>query len=265
LQYEKGAKPAQNLASLVTQDRRGFRIAARVSSRSSAQLLETYARIREIAESEFPGLAGSMQAVASGKAAASLRMSGKHYLFINVMQRFSQTLINSLLLAAAVITLVIALVFRSLSLALVSLVPNVLPLIVPLGAFGLLGIPLDGPAVIVATIALGVCVDDTIHLLTKFQQARWAGADVESALRQAFVKVGSAMTWTTLVLVIGFATLALSDFRPNTLIGLLGTVMVLLAWVADLIVTPALLSVLYDRRREPAAAPPSLLPDGVAT
>jgi predicted RND superfamily exporter protein len=254
LQYENGAKPTQNLASLVTQDRRGFRIAARVANAPSRELLGTYERIRTIAREEFPMLQGSATAVASGDALSTMRMSGKHFLFVNMMEKFSETLIISMLMALALITLIIVVAFRSLKIGLISMIPNVLPLVVPLGFLGLLGIPIDGPAVIVATVALGVCVDDTIHLLSKFRDGRDKGLDPEAALRYAFRRVGSALTWTTIVLVVGFGALTFSAFRPNMMIGALGAIMVLLAWVADLVVTPVALSYL-DRKPARVAVP----------
>ncbi len=249
LQYENGAKPPQNLSSLLTQDRRGFRIAARVSSMPSEELLQMYQRIREIAQQEFPQLIGSERDIESGAALSSMRLSGKHYLFTNMLQRFSDTLIASMSLALLAITLLIMIVFRSVKVGLVSMVPNVLPLVVPLAMFGWLNLPIDGPAVIVATIALGVCVDDTIHFLTKFTHARKSGKDANQAVRYAFRQVGAALTWTSVVLVLGFAVLSMSTFRPNMLIGVLGAIMVALAWVADLLVTPALLAWI-DRKRE---------------
>jgi predicted RND superfamily exporter protein len=259
LQYENGAKPAQNLSNIVTQDRRGFRIAARVASRPSKGLLEAYERIRSIARDEFPQLIGTAEQVESGTALATMRMSGKHYLFINMLERFSETLIVSMLLALGLITLLITVVFRSPLIGLVSMIPNVLPLVMPLGALGLLGIPLDGPAVIVASVALGVCVDDTIHLLTKYRAARTEGMGTEGALQYALRNVGSAVTWTTVVLVVGFAALAFSAFRPNMMIGVLGAAMVVLAWAADLLITPAALSYL-ERKPVAESVRPKLVP-----
>ncbi len=250
LQYENGARPAENLSPLVTQDRRGFRIAARVAGRPSAELIAAYDRIRDIARSEFPQLTGTPEQVQSGEALSTMRLTGKHYLFITMLERFTATLLKSMLIAALVITALIALVFRSVSLGLLSIVPNVLPLVIPLGLLGVLGIALDGPAVIVATVALGVCVDDTIHLFSKFSDARRAGASMEDALRMALRKVGNALSWTTLVLVLGFSVMSLSAFRPNMMIGALGAVMVLLAWVADLVVTPVLLTLIEKRQTE---------------
>jgi predicted RND superfamily exporter protein len=232
VQYESGAKPGENLSRILSADRRGFRLAASIDQADSSTQLAAFGRIREVGASEFPTIAGGMT------------MTGKLYLFANMIDRFTYSLIVSLTLALSVVTLLIGLFFRSVKLALVSLVPNVLPLVLPLGALGLVGIPLDGPAVLVVAVALGVCVDDTIHFFSKFYDARKSGSSLEHALRSAFRQVGSALTATTTILVAGFGVLILSDFRPNMLIGQLAIVMIGLAWIADFIVTPALLSLI---------------------
>jgi predicted RND superfamily exporter protein len=251
IQYENGAKPSENLSSFVSADRRGFRIAARTRTAPSTTLLAAFARLREILATEFPELAGSPEALEQGEALTSVMFSGKQYLFTNMFRTFSNTLIVSLGLALSVITALIGLVFRSARIAAVSLIPNVLPLLIPLGAMGLLGIPLDGPAVLVVTVALGVCVDDAIHFLTKYTKNRRKGLPVVESFQATFEQVGAALTWTTVILTLGFTVLAFSNFRPNMLVGLLGAIMIALAWVADLLVMPAFLSFL-DREREPA-------------
>ncbi len=231
VQYENGAKPGENLSRLLSHDRRGFRLAVAIDQADSTTQLAAFARIREIGATEFPAIAGNMT------------MTGKLYLFANMIDRFTYSLISSLAIALALITLLIGAFFRSARLAIISIVPNVLPLLIPIGTLGLLGIALDGPAVLVVAVALGVCVDDTIHFFSKFYDARADGKDVEAALRASFRQVGAALSATTLILVLGFGVLVLSDFRPNMLIGQLAIVMIGLAWVADFIVTPALLSV----------------------
>ncbi|UCF46939.1 MAG: MMPL family transporter [Myxococcales bacterium] len=250
IQYENGAKPSENLSSLVSADRRGFRIAARTRTAPSSTLLAAFARLREILATEFPELAGSPEELARGDALTSVMFSGKQYLFTNMFRRFSNTLIVSLALALSVITALIGLVFRSARIAAVSLIPNVLPLLIPLGAMGLLDIPLDGPAVLVVTVALGVCVDDAIHFLTKYTKNRKRGLGVVESFQATFEQVGAALTWTTVILTLGFTVLAFSNFRPNMLIGVLGATMIALAWVADLLVMPAFLSLL-ENEREP--------------
>ena len=254
IQYENGAKPSENLSSFVSADRRGFRIAARTRTATSATLLAAFARLREILATEFPELAGSPEALRRGEALTSVMLSGKQYLFTNMFRTFSNTLIVSLGLALSVITVLIGFVFRSVRIAAVSLIPNVLPLLIPLGALGLLDIPLDGPAVLVVTVALGVCVDDAIHFLTKYTKNRKKGLPVVESFQATFEQVGAALTWTTVILTLGFTVLAFSNFRPNMLVGLLGAIMIALAWVADLLVMPAFLSFL-DREREPALEP----------
>ena len=117
---------------------------------------------------------------------------------------------------------------------------------------GLLGIPLDGPAILVSSVALGVCVDDTIHFFTKFARGRRAGLAPRAALEHVFAEAGAAMTLTTVVLIIGFSTLLLSDFSPNFQMGALAAVMIGLAWVADFVVTAAVLS--YSREHSDARA-----------
>jgi predicted RND superfamily exporter protein len=251
IQYENGAKPSENLSSFVSADRRGFRIAARTRTAPSTTLLAAFARLREILATEFPELAGSAEELERGEALTSVMFSGKQYLFTNMFRRFSNTLIVSLGLALSVITALIGLVFRSARIAAVSLIPNVLPLLIPLGAMGLLGIPLDGPAVLVVTVALGVCVDDAIHFLTNYTKHRKKGLSVVESFQATFEQVGAALTWTTVILTLAFTVLAFSNFRPNMLIGVLGATMIALAWVADLLVMPAFLSFL-DAAREPA-------------
>ena len=243
LQFENGAKPTENLGPLITADRRGFRIAARVTSAPATQHLAAYDRLREIVAQDFPGLA-SVGDAPPGDAMSTMTLTGKHFLFTNMVQKFSYTLITSLSLAIFIITLLIILIFRSLSIGVLSLIPNVLPLLLPLGFMGLIGLPIDGPAVIVCAIALGVCVDGCIHFLTKFTKAHQKGLSTMGALRHAFRQVGAALTWTTIILMIGFAVLTLSDFRPNMMIGYLGVTMIGLAWVADFLILPALLTYL---------------------
>jgi len=257
IQYENGAKPSENLSSFVSADRRGFRIAARTRTAPSTTLLAAFARLREILATEFPELAGSPEALEQGEALTSVMFSGKQYLFSNMFRTFSNTLIVSLGLALSVITVLIGFVFRSVRIATVSLIPNVLPLLIPLGAMGLFGLPLDGPAVLVVTVALGVCVDDAIHFLTKYTKNRKKGLPVVESFEATFEQVGAALTWTTVILTLGFTVLAFSNFRPNMLVGLLGAIMIALAWVADLLVMPAFLSFL-DGERAPA---PQTVPD----
>lgn len=239
LQYESGARPGESLATDLSADRRQFRMQGRVRQASSADHLRAFQRIEAIAANEFPEL---MASVSGPEALSDLTLSGKTLLFARTSDLFAWGFVKSMTIALSVITLLIGILFRSVRFAIISLIPNVMPIILPLSVFGLLKIPLDGPAILVSSVALGVCVDDTIHFFTKFARAQRRGADAHGALVYALRESGAAMTITTGVLMIGFGTLLLSDFSPNFQMGFLASLMIGLAWVADFVVTAAVLS-----------------------
>lgn len=247
LQYENGAKPEENLSTLITPDRRKFRFTMRVRTVSSSEKINAYNRMLEIARTEFPGLIGTPADVAAGKALSTMQMTGSNFLQVNMVTAFSETLIASLAIAVLVITLLISLVFRSLIIGIVSMIPNVLPIVVPIGFLSLIGYPLDGPSILVAAVGLGICVDDTIHFLSKYSKARANTGSAEVAIQKTFRDIGPALIYTSIVLACGFAMMTFATFRANVMVGFLGAVIIALAWVADFVLTPAVLSFLPTR------------------
>ena len=259
LQYENGAKPGENLATQISLDRTQFRMQGRIEQSPSELTVDAVERIEEIARDEFPTLTAEANATGpadpgDGVVAPNLKVSGKMFLFARTNRIFTVGFVQSMTLALAAITLLIALIFRSFRMALVSLVPNVLPILLPLSVFGLLGMPLDAPAVFVSSVALGVCVDDTLHFFTNFRRATARGYTLEQSIRYVFETTGRAITITSVILILGFGTLLLSDFSPNFMMGTLAASMIALAWVADMIVTPAVLSLLQPSSTEPETA-----------
>lgn len=244
LQYENGARPGENLATQMSMDRAQFRMQGRIVQAPSQKTVQAARLIEEIARAEFPTL-GARLAGGPSTAGPELNVSGKMLLFARTNRIFTIGFVKSVSIALVVITILIGFIFRSVRIALVSLIPNMLPILIPLSFFGLFGIDLDAPAIFVASVALGVCVDDTIHFFTKFMAARRRGDTVEEAVQYTFETAGLAITLTTVILVIGFGTLMLSDFAPNFMMGTLAALMIALAWLADLIVTPAVLSYVH--------------------
>jgi len=149
--------------------------------------------------------------------------------------------VTSIAITVVVVFCLIALLFRSLHYALLSVVPNVLPVAATLGLMGALGINLDVATVLVAAIALGVAVDDTIHFLFKFRAALAASGDPEQAVRDTLTTTGRAITATSAVVILGFAVLCMGQIMTVALFGLLLCTAMLAALVAELFVTPALL------------------------
>jgi hypothetical protein len=254
LQYENGARPGENLATRVSMDRRQFRIQGRLIQAPSELTVDAGKRIAEIATTEFPGLGIRVAGTPPQAGARDMKISGKMLLFARTNRLFTIGFVKSMAIALTVITLLIGVIFRSVRIALVSIIPNVLPIALPLSVFGLLGRPLDAPAIFVASVALGVCVDDSIHFFTKFMNARRRNLNVEDSVRYVYESSGMAITVTSVILVLGFGTLVLSDFAPNYMMGTLAASMIGLAWVADLLVTPAVLSFLMSERQASSTA-----------
>jgi predicted RND superfamily exporter protein len=150
--------------------------------------------------------------------------------------------------ASFIIFLVLAVVYRSLRLGLISIVPNVLPLAATGTVLYFLGQPLEMVTVCAFTICLGIAVDDTIHFLTRYQEETKKGHDDAEAVRRAFVSVGTAMIMTTVVLTAGFAVALTSDTRDHRVFALMAMMTISTALIGDLIVLPAML-VFFQRRR----------------
>jgi hypothetical protein len=144
-------------------------------------------------------------------------------------------------------------VFRSVSLAAYALVPNVLPIIATYGMMGLIGVPLDAGTVIVGSLALGIAVDDTMHVLAAHQQALANGAKGNEAIRVALSETLPAVSYTTIVIAAGFGVLSLSGFTFIRNLGSIIAGIMIICWLADVYLLPALLA----RTPEESALPGS--------
>ena len=152
-----------------------------------------------------------------------------------------ETQLKSLGFAIAIVFACIAIGLRSRRLLLLSIAPNLAPVAVLFGLMGLAGIPLDPATVMVAAMALGIAVDDTLHLLVTWHECTGSTGDSRQALREALHVNGPAMAATTLMACTGFLTLALSDFAPIRYFGLLSAPAMAAALAADLWLLPALI------------------------
>jgi len=155
----------------------------------------------------------------------------------------------SIALALVLIWLVMTWLFRSVRLGLLALVPNVFPLVAIVGVMAALGVALKPSSILVFSIAFGIAVDDSIHLMARFRGLVNAGLDRRRAVTEALRETGSALVMSTLVVSAGFALLLASRFELLFLVGLLTAVTALTALLADLFLFPALLRV------EPSGAP----------
>ena len=180
------------------------------------------------------------------------RVTGTPYVAYRGINGVTSDLRDSLLVAFIAITVIIALLFRSARVALLALLPNAMPLVVGYGLMGLVGWELDPTPAVVFTIALGIAVDDTIHLVVRIREEREEGRGLHDAIRQAVLHSGRAVTMTTILLCIGFGLNALSTFPSMQILGILGAVVIGVALLGDLFLLPALLVLAGDRLEAPA-------------
>lgn len=169
------------------------------------------------------------------------------------INRLLDNLIRSFTGAFVSVALALLVFLRNGRLALISLVPNVLPVILILGVLGLAGIPLDVNTLMLSSVVLGIVVDDTIHLLYHFRQHHRQTGDVEASVRMATQRAGSAMLITSLSLALGFLTLVSSSLSHMRNMGVLMALAIAFALLVDLVLTPALLRT-FVRDRQPQAS-----------
>jgi uncharacterized protein len=169
-------------------------------------------------------------------------VTGTPFVAYRGINRVTEDLRDSLALAFVLITIVLAILLRDLRTSLLALVPNALPLVVGYGFLGWTGWLLDPSPAVIFTVALGIAVDDTIHLLARTREEQARGASLHEAIRIAVRRSGHAVAITTLILCIGFGVNALSSFQATAVLGALGTVVIFTALLCDVFVLPAMLA-----------------------
>ena len=171
-------------------------------------------------------------------------------MFAHLSKRQIISMIAGTAFALILISLVLGLTLRSFRFGLLSLIPNITPVIAGLGMWGLLYGYVNTGISIVFGMTLGIIVDDTVHFMSKYLRARRElNMSPEDAVRYAFTTVGQALLVTTLVLVAGFMVLAQSDFGLNSDMALITGIIITLALVLDFLLLPALL-LIFPKKRE---------------
>ena len=169
-------------------------------------------------------------------------ITGKAYLFQKGTSFLIKNLILSLTLAIVLISLFMAYMFRSFRMIIISLVPNLLPLLVTAGFMGFIGVSIKPSTILVFSIAFGISVDDTIHFLAKYRQelisSRWS---IKKSVFAALRETGVSMFYTSIVLFFGFSVFITSNFGGTVALGALISGTLLLAMMANLLLLPTLL------------------------
>lgn len=172
----------------------------------------------------------------------NVTMTGKALVFQKGTKYLVRNLVISLSLAIFLISLFMAYMFRSFRMIIVSLVPNLLPLLITAGLMGYLGVPIKPSTILVFSIAFGISVDDTIHFLAKYRQELQANHwKIRKSVYAALRETGVSMFYTSIVLFFGFIVFTTSSFGGTVALGALVSATLLFAMLSNLLLLPSLL------------------------
>jgi predicted RND superfamily exporter protein len=219
----RGAFPMMH--AWLNADQKLLRVSARVNAMRSDHLLALAQRVEQHARQE----------------ALSLQTTGSAYLLARMSRTLVRTQMHTLGLAALLVLGSITLALRSWKLGCLAAIPNVLPILLTFGLMGWWGIDLSTATTMIASVALGLIVDDTIHLLYRYGRERQAGLAPLPAVEQSLRRTGRAIISTTVILTLGFWIGILGSFRPTIEFSFLTGLTLLLALLSDLLVTPTAL------------------------
>ena len=206
------------------------RISIRAKDIGTKAMDKLYASIAREVDSIFPK--GKYDVTVTGSSVTSFK--GTEYLVKN--------LFSSLMLAIFLIAGIMALMFYSWRMVILSLIPNLLPLIFTAAIMGFTGIPIKASTILVFSIAFGISVDNTIHFLTKYrQELRVTNWNIQLSVKQSLRETGVSMMYTFVVLFFGFGVYSISKFGGTAALGILVSLTLLVAITANLILLPSLL------------------------
>lgn len=229
-------KKRKEFASLITADNTEARITGKMHDMGSKNIaVRNQALEKFIAENVNHNI-------------LSYQLTGSAYLIDKNNAYLARNLVGGLAIAFLIIALLTAIFYRSYVMVLIALIPNLIPLILIAGILGFAGIYLKISTGIIFTIAFGIAVDDTIHFLSKLKIELDKGKSLVYAVKRTFLSTGKAIIITSIILCGGFLSLILSSFEGTFLVGLLISLTLLFAIIADLFLLPILLFSWYKRR-----------------
>ena len=213
---------------LVSRDRRRCQVILMTGYLSSKQLNRLTREVRRLKRALVPG-------------GVRLGITGTTVLWASMDSQIVRTQVTSVLVVSVAMLLVLAVIFRSLWLAALGWLVSAFPVAIILGLMGLLGVKMNMATVLIAGIALGIAVDDTIHLIFAFGQKIRQGHRPQAAVEQALSEIGPRLVLTTVILVGGFGSMITSQFLPTANFGLFSCLTIIVALLTDLILLPVLL------------------------
>ncbi|MDO6524913.1 efflux RND transporter permease subunit [Motilimonas sp. 1_MG-2023] len=233
LMYEMSLPYGLDLNNQINIDKSATRVVATFKNLGSTEILALEHRADAWFQQHAPNLQVDIASTSS--------------MFAHVGERNMSSMLIGTAFALVLISALLGVALRSWRLGFISLLPNILPGLAGFGLWSLVNGEINLALSIVSSLTLGIVVDDTVHFLSKYQHARKQGQDTEQSVIYAFTSVGRALLITTLVICIGFGILTQSNFAMNADMGLLTSIVVMIALLIDLLILPAFLLV-FDRK-----------------
>lgn len=232
LLYELSLPYGLDLNDRINVDKSATRVTAMLHKATTSETKTFLANSRQWMEDNWPDY---MQA----------QPTSAQVMFTYITDRNVQNMITGTIAAIFAIALIMIVALRSFSLGMLSMIPNGLPLLMTFGAWALLIGEVGFSVATVASISLGIIVDDTVHFLSKYVRARnEKGLSAEDSIRYAYRNVGMAIVVNTIILIVGFLVLTTSAFKMNVDMGLMTIMSILFALLLDFLFLPALLLVI---------------------
>jgi predicted RND superfamily exporter protein len=176
-----------------------------------------------------------------------VRVTGGTKLYTNVVGTLVGGQIRSIAFAFVAITIVMAVIFRSLKIGLISMVPTMLPVLITLGMMGWVNIALNGATVMIASVAIGIVVDSAIHFLHRYRREYTVAHDFQTAISRTLLTVGQPISYAVLILSCAFAVLAFGNFNPTNYFGLLTAFTMFTSLFITLLLLPVCLNLFHFR------------------
>ncbi len=212
---------------------------------SSKQTTRITAQIADIGTTELDTLMKSLKPQVYKifpKEDYKVTLTGTSIVFLDGTDYLVKNLFISLAIAVTVIAILMALLFNSARMVMISLLPNLIPLLFTGGLMGFLGIPIKPSTILVFSIAFGISVDDTIHFLSKYrQELKVRSWDVHTCIIRAVHETGVSMIYTSIILFFGFLVFTASNFGGTVALGMLVSVTLLVAMISNLVLLPSML------------------------
>lgn len=234
LLYEMSLPFGLDLTDQLNIDKSATRMIVSIKNLPSSQILALEARAQAWLQQNAP--------------AVKAEGTGPILMFSYIGMRNIQSMLVGSMWSLLAISVVVIFALWSVRLGIISLIPNIVPILMAFGVWGLFVGQISLAASVVASAALGIIIDDTVHFLSKFKYARQKkGLSPEDAVRYAFSTVGTAIWYMSVVLVAGFLVLGLSGFELNASLGILTAVTIAIALVVDFMLMPPLLVIMEGK------------------